>query len=152
MTPRDDQALEVSLLVADLYEAAGAARRRGERLAATAGQTQARWQLLSVASEGDWTVPRIAHRLGVSRQAVQRVADELRADGLVAAESNPYHRRSPLIRLTPAGHEALAAISAAARGWNGELARALDPGDVAAARRVLRALVDAAEAGAADPG
>ncbi len=35
-------------------------------------------------------------------------------------------------------------ITAGARGWNGGLAGSLDAGDVAAARRVLRALIDAA--------
>ncbi|MGW8557309.1 hypothetical protein [Streptomyces tubercidicus] len=38
---------ELALLVADVYEAAGALRRAGETLAAAEGQTQARWQLMS---------------------------------------------------------------------------------------------------------
>jgi DNA-binding MarR family transcriptional regulator len=135
---------EIPLLIADLFEAAGAMRRHGDRIAAEAGQTQARWQLLSVVSEGDWTVPRIAHRLGISRQAVQRVADELRDDGLVTAETNPYHQRSPLIRLTPTGRDALAAISAHARRWHRGLGKTLDSADVATARRVMRALLDGA--------
>jgi DNA-binding MarR family transcriptional regulator len=144
MSPRNDAAQQIPPLVADLYEAAGAMRRHGDQLAAAAGQTQARWQLLSVASAGDWTVPRIAHRLGITRQAVQRVADDLVAAGLVTAESNPHHRRSPLIRLTPAGHDALALITAQADGWHRRVAKGLDADDVAAARRVLRALIDAA--------
>lgn len=145
MPARPDASQEVPLLVADVYEAAGALRRQGERLAAEARQTQARWQLLSVVSEGDWTVPRIAHRLGISRQAVQRVADELRDEGLVVAEPNPYHQRSPLIRPTPAGLDALRAITTRARQWHRQLARGLDGVDVATARRVLRALADAAD-------
>ncbi len=144
MTARDDANPQIRLLVADLYEAAGAMRRHGDLLAAAAGQTQARWQLLSVASAGDWTVPRIAHRLGITRQAVQRVADDLVAAGLVVAEPNPHHRRSRLIRLTPAGHDALALIVARADGWHRHLAAGLDAEDVATARRVLRALVDGA--------
>ena len=84
MTP-DDATPQIPLLVADLYEAAGALRRHGDRLAAAAGQSQARWQLVSVASAGGWTVPRIAHRLGITRQAVERVADDL----LGAASSSP---------------------------------------------------------------
>ena len=133
---------ELPLVVADLFEAAGSMRRHGDRLAGTVGQTQARWQLLSVASVGDWTVPHIARRLGVSRQAVQRVADELRAEGLVENATNPNHRRSPLIRLTASGRDALEAISAAADTWHREQARALDLEDLAAARRVLRSLAD----------
>ena len=41
----------MALLVADVYEAAGVLRKSGEAVAATEGQTQARWQLLSAVSE-----------------------------------------------------------------------------------------------------
>jgi DNA-binding MarR family transcriptional regulator len=133
-------ALRAPGLVAAVYRAAGALRRHGDLVAAAAGQTQARWQVLSVASAGDWTVPRIAHELGISRQAVQRVADELLRDGLAIAEPNPYHRRSPLLRLTGDGCAALAAITEAAAAWHAELDAAIGPEDAAAARRVLAAL------------
>jgi DNA-binding MarR family transcriptional regulator len=131
---------QIALLVADVFEAAGAARRHGERLAAAAGQTQARWQLLSVASEGDWTVPHIARRLGITRQAVQRTANELLGTGDIRLEPNPNHRSSPLIRLTAAGERVLATMSEAATAWHAELAPTLDAADLAAARRVLQAL------------
>ena len=87
-----------ALLVADIFEAAGALRRDGEGIASSAGQTQARWQLLSVVAAGDWTVPMAADRLGTSRQAVQRIANELVNDGLAAFIDNPRHRRSPFLR------------------------------------------------------
>ena len=128
------------LLIADLFEAAGAARRRGEAIAAADGQTQARWQLLSVISEGDWTVAHAARRLGITRQAVQRTADELLRLGLAETETNPNHQRSPLIRPTDEGRTALAAMNQRARRWHAELTADLDPRDVEAARRVLRAL------------
>jgi hypothetical protein len=44
-------------LIADVYEAAGALRHRGDQIASVAAQTQARWQLLSALdAERDWTV------------------------------------------------------------------------------------------------
>jgi len=134
----DDRSLP--LLIADLYEAAGASRRAGEAIAAAEGQTQARWQLLSVISHGDWTVAHAARRLGITRQAVQRTADELLASGLAVAEPNPNHQRSPLIRPTAEGRAALAAISERAERWHAELAERVNPEDVEAARRVLQAL------------
>lgn len=135
---------ELPLLIADLYEAAGAIRRHGDQVASLAGQTQARWQVLSVLSEGDWTVPRAARRLGVSRQAVQRTVDLLRDDGLVSFEQNPDHQRSPLLRLTTSGSEALEAITAEGRRWNAMVASRLSAEGLAAARLVLRTLIDAA--------
>ncbi len=122
------------LVIADIYEAAGALRRRGDQIAAVAEQTQARWQLLSVLSEGDWTVPKIARRLGVTRQAVQRTADQLRADRMIEFEANPDHERSPLARPTPAGRAALAAIITAASDWNELAATGLAEDDLEVAR------------------
>src|SRR5918997_6373082 len=106
--PLSERADQAGRLVADVVEAAGAIRRLGDEMASEVGQTQARWQVLSVLSEGDWTVARAARRLGITRQSVQRVADLLLAEGLLQAEPNPDHARSPLMRLTPAGRRALA--------------------------------------------
>jgi DNA-binding MarR family transcriptional regulator len=138
--PKSDS--ELPLLIADLYEAAGAVRRRGDALASLAGQTQARWQVLSALSDGGWTVPRAARRLGVTRQAVQRTVDALRADALVEIEHNPDHQRSPLIALTDQGRDALAAITNAGTDWNTTLESKISAQDIQTTRAVLRALVD----------
>ena len=100
-----------ALLVADVFDAAGVLRRFGERIAAAAGQTQARWQLMSVVSVGDWTVPMAADRLGTSRQAVQRIANELVDDGLAVFVDNPRHQRSAFVRLTADGTRVLRAMT-----------------------------------------
>lgn len=68
---------EAALLAADVYELAGLLRQAGEEIAAVQGQTQARWQLLSVVSDPPLSIPQAARRLGISRQAVQRVANDL---------------------------------------------------------------------------
>ena len=46
--------------------------------------SRARLQVLNMVSDGDWTVPMAADRLGTSRQAVQRIANELAYEGLAA--------------------------------------------------------------------
>lgn len=136
---------ELPLLIADVFEAAGAMRRHGDRLAGFAGQTQARWQLLSVLSDGEWTVPRAARRLGITRQGVQRVADALAADALITLDRNPDHQRSALMHLTPRGRDALDTITRRARVWQEHIAPSFAPAEVATARAVLRALVSARE-------
>src|SRR5271155_3223584 len=100
MAERDQQMDAFALLVADVYDTAGVLRRQGEQTAGTEGQTQARWQVLSVISDGDWTVPMAADRLGTSRQAVQRIGNELVDEGLAAFDENPRNQRSPFLRLT----------------------------------------------------
>src|SRR5262250_455867 len=57
----------------------------------------------SLALLGPLTVPQIAEMRPTSRQRMQRLADELAADGLVTFVDNPRHRRSKLVRLTPKG-------------------------------------------------
>jgi len=71
------------LLMADVYELAGLSRRTSEAIARELGQTVARWHVLSVLSAGPCTVPATARRLGLTRQGVQRVADDLLAARLL---------------------------------------------------------------------
>jgi len=135
---------ELPLLIADLYQAAGAMRAVGERVASGTGQTQARWQVLSVFSTGDLTVAQGARRLGVARQGVQRIVNELLSEGLVVDESNPRHRRSAVIQLTDTGLATLAEITRAAEGWHRLAVRELGSDEILTARRVLRRLISAA--------
>jgi DNA-binding MarR family transcriptional regulator len=134
---------ELALLIADVYELAGALRDAGEQLAAAASQTQARWQQLTVISDGTWTVPQAARRLGVSRQAVQRVADLLVADGLARYDTNPGHRRSPHVRLTDHGEQALAAITETSAEWRQRVAEGLSAPEL----REIRARLEQISAG-----
>ncbi|HEU4927137.1 MAG TPA: MarR family transcriptional regulator [Vicinamibacterales bacterium] len=57
----------------------------------------------SLAMLGPLTVPQIAEMRPTSRQRMQRLADELAADGLVEFIDNPKHRRSKLVQLTRKG-------------------------------------------------
>lgn len=90
-------------LMADVFELAGRSRRTSDGIARRLGQSAARWHVLSVVTDEAMTVPRIAERLGVTRQSVQRVVDELVADALVALAENPGHRRSSLVQVTGRG-------------------------------------------------
>src|SRR5262245_29624785 len=57
----------------------------------------------SLALLGPLTVPQIAEMRPTSRQRMQRLADELAAEGIVEFVDNPRHRRSRLVRLTAKG-------------------------------------------------
>src|SRR5688500_16247337 len=59
--------------------------------------------LRSLALLGALTVPQIAQMRPTSRQRMQRLADELAAEGLVKFIDNPKHRRSKLVQLTRKG-------------------------------------------------
>jgi DNA-binding MarR family transcriptional regulator len=131
------------IVVADIYELAGRLRERGEAIAQTVGQTQARWQVMSAASEQPHTVPQIARVLGVTRQNVQRIADLIVAEGSAAYQDNPDHRASPHLVLTRRGRSALDRLSKAASGYHARLARKLSPSETASLQHGLHRLLEA---------
>lgn len=81
------------------------------------GQSSARWQVLAGAEDGFRSVADVARTLGLARQSVQRVADLLEGDGLVAYADNPRHRRARLLVLTAAGRDVLSTIQVRQRAW-----------------------------------
>ena len=81
-----------------------------------------------------------ADRLGTSRQAVQRNANELVDESLAAFDDNPRHRRSPFLRLTADGRATLDAITERARERNKALLDDLQGIDVAMIRKALQTL------------
>jgi DNA-binding MarR family transcriptional regulator len=135
--------VEMGHLVADVYELAGVLRRDGEQIAKLAGQTQARWQVMSVASAGRLSVAMIARRLGLARQSVQRVADEIVTEELASFEPNPDHQRSPLLILTSTGQQTLDTINRTSREHHLQQAAALGEDGISELRRLLGRYRDA---------
>lgn len=136
------------LLIADVYQLAATSRRTSERIAARAGQSVARWHVLSVLSTTPLTVATAARRLGLARQSVHRVINELLAEGLVAASPNPDHRAASLMATTPAGARVLDEL---VRLSDSDRTRRLDRLQVSAAelrraRRTVRTVLEALEA------
>jgi DNA-binding MarR family transcriptional regulator len=91
----------------------------GDRLAAPAGQTSARWQVMGVIDHEPMTVSQVARTMGLRRQSVQRTADLLAADGVASYLDNPADRRARLLTLTPRGRRALRTIERAQFTWAG---------------------------------
>lgn len=82
-----------------------------EQLAEPAGLTATRWQVLGAILGEPLTVSDIARTMGITRQSVQRTADVLAAQGLVAYHDNPAHRRAKLVEATDAGRDAVHRIN-----------------------------------------
>lgn len=93
--------------------------------------------LLSIHRHGPTPVSKLAAMRPVSRQFIQRLTDEMIDGGWVTALTNPAHRRSPLIALTPKGDAAIATIASAESPQIAQLAEGIAPADIAAAHRVL---------------
>ena len=134
-------------VVLEIFRVNGLVLADGNRLAVAEGLTAARWQVLgAVALAGrPVTVPQIARRMGLTRQAVQESVNRLLAEALVEARDNLDHRRSPLIGLTELGSQKYTAIDQRQSRWINQLAAGLQITDLAAAARVLRDLGDRLE-------
>jgi DNA-binding MarR family transcriptional regulator len=86
-------------------------------------------------------------RLGVRKQSLQRVLNELETSGMIARAPGQRDRRERLVTLTDAGREAERAASAALRERLGQVFRLAGADAVAGARAVLAALAETGEEG-----
>jgi DNA-binding MarR family transcriptional regulator len=83
----------------------------GEVLARPSGMTGASWQVLAAVLQAPLPVAEVAREIGVTRQSVQRIADNLVARGLAEYRPNPRHRRAKLLATTVSGREAIGRIA-----------------------------------------
>jgi DNA-binding MarR family transcriptional regulator len=141
--PEDGIDAALALFIADVLELAGLFRQAADQIAHQAGLTQTLWYALSVFSAKPLTVSQAARRLGTTRQAVQRTANELLTQGLATTETNPDHRASPFIVLTPNGRDTLARISQIATEARMQWFSDRDAPNLKAAHPEIRRLRDA---------
>ena len=102
--------------------------------------------LRSLALLGPLTVPRIAQMRPTSRQRMQRLADELAAEGLVQFVENPKHQRSKLVRLTRKGEARYREWSAHLLAIASTLGGDLNEAEVRKATEIVRQLSDEVKA------
>jgi len=96
--------------------------------------------LRSLALLGALTVPQIAQMRPTSRQRMQRLADELAAEGLVKFVDNPKHRRSKLVQLTRKGEARYRELNARFLVIASTLGVALSEADIRKTTEIVRHL------------
>lgn len=94
----------------------------------------------SLAVLGPLTVPQIAEMRPTSRQRMQRLADELAAEGLVESIDNPKHRRSKLLRLTPKGEAQYREQNASLLAMTSTMGGPLTEAEIRSAVEIVREL------------
>ena len=129
-------------LILEIFKVNGRLLAAGDRLAAPVGLTSARWQVLGAIGLASSAQPvaSLARSMGLTRQAVQRLVNELAAEGFVAFNDNPHHQRAKLVVLTKRGRDAFDAVSRLQVPWVNDLAAHLPAKSLAAATQVLAAL------------
>jgi len=137
-----DSGEAVTQLILETFRLNGRLLAAGDALVAAVGLTSARWQVLGAVAATLLPIPvaHIARNMGLSRQAVQRLVNEMEADGLVRFAPNPHHERAKLVVMTKRGEDVFRAAMERQIPWAKELATHMKPDDIQAAVRMLRML------------
>jgi DNA-binding MarR family transcriptional regulator len=139
---RQSVADAISELSVEVFRLNGELLAVGDALVADIGLTSARWQVLGAIalSPAPLPVAHLARNMGLARQSVQRIANELESEGLLRFAPNPHHQRAKLALLTERGRRT---YDAAMERWQpraAELGRSLKHSELAAALEVLRTI------------
>lgn len=134
-----DLVLETFRLQSRLMDAA-------QRLAAEGDLTAAWWQVLGGVLDEPRTLAEAGRRMGVSRQAVRRIADLLVERGLAKYRPNPSHRRAQLLACTEAGYWAVRRISLVQAPWAARIGATVGADELRHTQAIMSRLVEALDA------
>ncbi|MEX3934213.1 MarR family winged helix-turn-helix transcriptional regulator [Paraburkholderia phymatum] len=126
-------------MILDLFRLNNRLLSAGDRLVVEVGLTSARWQILGTiaAAERPQPVAWLARDIGAHRQNVQRIVNELEAEGLVSFGHNPHHRRAPLVVLTDKGVQTFEDAMRLQVPWVNNLAEDLQIKDIETTHKVI---------------
>jgi DNA-binding MarR family transcriptional regulator len=127
-------------LILETFRFNGRLLTAGDRLTRPFELSGARWQVLGAIVEKPLSVAQIARNMGVARQSVQRLADNLERQGIVEYAPNPDHGRAKLVRLNEKGHRVMKALTQRQIRWANEIASSASSGEVASALSLMRKL------------
>jgi len=136
-------------LILAIFRLNGRLLLAGDRLVADLDLTSARWQVLGAIAlaERPQPVAWLARNMGLNRQGVQRIVNEMRDDGLIELHPNPHHRRAHFVVLTKQGKDAFEAATKLQVPWVNGLADGVSLKDLATTQRVVAQLCERLESG-----
>ena len=126
--PKQPKSDVLTDLVLEVFRLNGRLIAAGDALVAGIDLTSARWQVIGAVALAKDTRPvaHIAHAMGLTRQSVQRIVDELAIAGFVSFQPNPHHKRAKLVSLTSKGVAAAGAAMRLQKPWADALAAVAD--------------------------
>jgi DNA-binding MarR family transcriptional regulator len=120
-----------------VFDAQTALLRHGDVANAGFGQSSARWRVLLRISAGETSVADIARSTGYSRQAVQRLADALVAEGSARYSADATDRRKQHLELTEAGAATFEQMEANFDSWADRLMAHIPQADLDSVSKAL---------------
>ena len=129
----------LTALILETFRLNGRLLAAGDELTSELGLTSARWQVLGAMATTPAPLPiaHIARNMGLARQSVRRLVDEMVRDGLVRLAPNPHHARAKLVLATDAGKRAFAAASKRQVPWANAIAKGLARREIEETQRML---------------
>ena len=127
-------------VVLEIFRVNGALLAAGAVLCEGTGLTSARWQVLgalAMAAEPR-TVAQIARAMGLTRQAVQRLVDELEAEDVVRRVDHPESRRARPVEVTARGRSLFDEMVRRQRPWAARIGAGIPETRLRTALDVLR--------------
>ncbi len=127
-------------IVLETFKLSGLLTAEGDRMTEAHGLSSARWKIFGALARSDapLTVPQIARVMGQTRQAVQRLVDIMRKDGLLELLNNPHHKRAKLVTLTAKGLEIYTALEVEEIPWANQSANQIDTADLETTLKTLQ--------------
>lgn len=140
-TPKGRQFTDIVL---EVFKLSGLLVVEGDKLTKELGLSSARWKVIGavVNSQSPLTVPQIARNMGQTRQAVQRLANEMEGDGLLSFQTNPHHKRAKLLILTEKGKTNYKKLTEKQIPWANAVADKVSMPDLQLTSSILQSLID----------
>ncbi len=146
MTSHSAEGAGLTDLILETFRLNGRLLAAGDRLIGDLGLSSARWQVMGAIEAAPLPVAQIARNMGLTRQAVQRLANVLADEGRLEFAENPNHRRAKLVRLTAGGRAVLEDVHRRQVEWSNRLAAGLTVEAIEEALTVVRSLRERLEA------
>jgi DNA-binding MarR family transcriptional regulator len=114
------------------------------RLTQDIGLGSSRWRVLEAMSRASsfQHVAGLARIMQLTRQNVQKIINELEAEGYVAFASNPRNRQAKLVVLTAKGLRSYQTACRRLVPWANRLADGLSTSDIAEGTNIVRLLIE----------
>lgn len=129
-------------LIVEVFRLNGCLLATADRLVSQFGITSARWQVLGAIGlpPVPETVARLARNMGLTRQSVRRVVNEMVDEGMLCLLDNPHHRRAKLVTMTDKGRKAFEAAVELQEPWVRALSAGIGKDRINDACQVLKTL------------
>ncbi len=143
--PRTKAGSRFTALVLEVFRFHGRLLAAGDRLTKPLDLSSARWQVLGAIEQHPHSVAQIARNMGIARQTVQKLADELERRQFIQYAPNPDHKRAKLVYLTEKSRHVMKLLEKRQIRWANKITDRVKPEEIEAALDLIKNLLERLE-------